>query len=76
MKEGDTKYMCGFVGFVNYQKDLTKEKTQLEKMSQMLSKRGPDENGLYCQPHVGLAHRRLIVIDPVRRKATNDRVFF
>ncbi len=58
--------MCGFVGFVDYKKDLTKEKTILENMNQTLSKRGPDECGVYSAPHVGLAHRRLIVIDPVR----------
>lgn len=64
--------MCGFVGFVDYQRELTKERETLEKMNGTLSKRGPDENGLYLASHVGLAHRRLIVIDPVRRKTTDD----
>ena len=56
--------MCGFVGFVNYKKDLTKEKPILEKMNNTISKRGPDEQGYYIKNHVAMAHKRLIVISP------------
>lgn len=56
--------MCGFVGIVNYQKDITKEKDSIKKMNKTLSRRGPDEQGYYIKQHVLLAHKRLIVIDP------------
>ena len=32
----------------------------------------PDEEGYYIDKHVALAHKRLIVVDPKGRKATND----
>lgn len=49
-------------------------KTQkiLENMNNCLAKRGPDEEGYYIDKHVALAHKRLIVVDPKGRKATND----
>lgn len=56
--------MCGFVGFVNFKKDISENKNILEKMNQTLAKRGPDEEGYYIDKHVALAHKRLIVIDP------------
>ena len=33
-------------------------------MNNTLSKRGPDENGIYIKEDICIAHRRLIVIDP------------
>lgn len=56
--------MCGFVGFANFNKDISKNKIILEKMNKTLSRRGPDEDGYYIDKHVALAHKRLIVIDP------------
>ena len=32
-------------------------------MGETLNRRGPDEKGEYCSNSVGLAHRRLTVID-------------
>ncbi len=55
--------MCGIVGFVNYKKDLPEKKNILNNMVSTLSKRGPDENGIYTNNHVALGHSRLIVID-------------
>ncbi len=65
--------MCGFVGFVDFEKMIF-HKTQkfLENMNNCLAKRGPDEEGYYIDKHVALAHKRLIVVDPKGRKATND----
>ena len=69
--------MCGFVGFVNFKKDISKDKTILENMNQTLSKRGPDEEGYYIDKSAALAHKRLIVIDPEGRKTTYDwKIFF
>ncbi len=68
--------MCGFVGFVNFKKNISKDKLILENMNNTLSKRGPDEEGYYLEKHVALAHKRLIVIDPEGRKTTYDRKIF
>ncbi len=62
--------MCGFVGFVDYKKDISNKKNILENMNKTLSKRGPDEQGYYIKEHVALGHKRLIVIDPKGRKTT------
>ena len=56
--------MCGFVGFVDYKNNVTKKKNILTQMNEVLSKRGPDEDGYYIRKNVALAHKRLIVIDP------------
>ena len=56
--------MCGIVGFVDYKKDVSKFKNVLNNMTQKLSNRGPDEEGLYINKNVALGHKRLIVIDP------------
>ncbi len=68
--------MCGFVGFSNFKKDISKENYILEQMNNTLSKRGPDEEGYYINKHIALGHKRLIVIDPEGRKTTNDRNIF
>lgn len=65
--------MCGFVGFANFKKNVSKDKNILENMNNKLSRRGPDEHGYYIDNNVGLAHKRLIVIDPKGRKAAYDR---
>ena len=41
-------------------------------MNNCLAKRGPYKEGYYIDKHVALAHKRLIVVDPKGRKATND----
>ena len=45
--------MCGFVGFVDFKKDISQNTKILENMNNCLDK-------------------RLIVVDPKGRKATND----
>lgn len=58
--------MCGIVGFTNYNVNMRNEEAQrvLTNMNNTLSKRGPDENGIYIKEDICIAHRRLIVIDP------------
>ena len=56
--------MCGIVGFVNYEKDISSYEKVLNQMINTLNKRGPDEDGYYIRKNVALAHKRLIVIDP------------
>ncbi len=55
--------MCGFAGIVNFNKDISNEFSIIRNMSEILSKRGPDEDGLYFSRHANLAHRRLSIID-------------
>lgn len=55
--------MCGIAGWFDNEIDMSKQIPVLYKMSQTLSKRGPDENGLYINKGCALLHRRLIVID-------------
>lgn len=66
--------MCGIVGFVNLKQELEQEKYKnvLFNMLAKLSKRGPDEDGIYSSNNVMLGHKRLIIIDPENRKTTND----
>jgi len=56
--------MCGIAGWVDWNIDLTQQKETVRKMGKVLNRRGPDERGEWFSKNVGLAHRRLIVIDP------------
>ncbi|MDQ5983444.1 MAG: Asparagine synthetase [Eubacteriales bacterium SKADARSKE-1] len=54
--------MCGIAGIVDYRRDMS-ESSIIDKMSNSLKKRGPDDNGVYKDNNVCLIHRRLEVID-------------
>lgn len=56
--------MCGIIGWVNTERDLMSGKDTIEKMTATLSKRGPDDTGIYMSQHALLGHRRLVVVDP------------
>ena len=56
--------MCGFVGFSNPKEKIIQNRTVIQKMNQILTKRGPDEEGYYIEEHISMGHKRLIVIDP------------
>lgn len=55
--------MCGFVGFSSLNRDLSNDRSIIEKMNLKLQKRGPDEEGYFFDKNVNLGHRRLIIID-------------
>lgn len=55
--------MCGFVGFSNLERDLSKDIHIIKDMNMKLQKRGPDEEGYYFNKNINLGHRRLIIID-------------
>ncbi|MEV7596970.1 asparagine synthase (glutamine-hydrolyzing) [Kitasatospora sp. NPDC089797] len=55
--------MCGITGWVAFDRDLTAERAVLEAMTATQLRRGPDAGGVLLQPHAGLGHRRLAVID-------------
>jgi len=49
--------MCGISGFTWEDKDL------LKRMNNAISYRGPDDNGVYTDKYISLAHNRLSIID-------------
>jgi len=53
--------MCGITGFVNRYGRADRE--LLESMNRAIIHRGPDEDGFYLNENVGLAMRRLAIID-------------
>jgi asparagine synthase (glutamine-hydrolysing) len=54
--------MCGIVGIYNYSNTNVDEKVLL-KMRDTLNHRGPDGYGIMIKKNIGLAHRRLSIID-------------
>ncbi len=54
--------MCGICGFVGPDPALTRD--VLERMNGALWRRGPDDEGISFEPGIGLAMRRLSIIDP------------
>jgi asparagine synthase (glutamine-hydrolysing) len=54
--------MCGIVGFVN-KNGTAVDNALLEKMNAAIIHRGPDEDGFYVHENIGLAMRRLSIID-------------
>jgi asparagine synthase (glutamine-hydrolysing) len=54
--------MCGIVGIVNLDRSAV-EAELLARMNEAIRHRGPDEEGTYLKEHVGLAMRRLAIID-------------
>jgi asparagine synthase (glutamine-hydrolysing) len=67
--------MCGITGMVNFRRNLAGEKPILEKMTDTLSKRGPDQYGYYISNNALLGHRRLIVVDPAGGSQPMSKVF-
>lgn len=54
--------MCGIAGLFNIPGEKVDENC-LKSMSEVLVHRGPDDSGLFVENGVGLAHRRLSIID-------------
>jgi asparagine synthase (glutamine-hydrolysing) len=55
--------MCGICGKVYFDQSRPVTQQNLLQMSKTLSHRGPDGEGVWIDGHVGLAHRRLAIID-------------
>lgn len=55
--------MCGICGVVYADQQRLPAREVLQAMAQALRFRGPDAEGYFLEPGVGLAHRRLSVID-------------
>ncbi|SDL06427.1 asparagine synthase (glutamine-hydrolysing) [Natronincola ferrireducens] len=56
--------MCGIIGWVNLEESILEKKHMMETMTEKLSKRGPDDMGIYGNNNVLFGHRRLVVVDP------------
>lgn len=54
--------MCGIAGVLNFDGALA-DPSALRRMAESLAHRGPDDHGDYIDGPVGLAHRRLSIID-------------
>ena len=57
--------MCGIAGWIDWHQDLTQHVVVMEKMTNTLSKRGPDALNVWSSRLVSLGHARLTVVDPV-----------
>ena len=55
--------MCGIAGIFDLRGQAPIDEALLRSMNQTQFHRGPDEGGVHIEPGVGLAHRRLSIID-------------
>ena len=55
--------MCGIAGIFDLNGRRDVDRRALKRMSAALIHRGPDDNGDFFAPGIGLAHRRLAIID-------------
>jgi len=55
--------MCGIAGICDLQGEAAIDGAQLLAMAESLRHRGPDAEGTYARGPIGLAHRRLSIID-------------
>ena len=64
-KNNKGSYMCGIVGFCDFNRKSNKD--ILKNMTDVLHHRGPDDSGYYFEDNVytavGLGHRRLSILD-------------
>ena len=54
--------MCGFVGIFS-PKGLSPDKHKLEKLTNLIHHRGPNENGYFIDDKINLGFKRLSIID-------------
>ena len=55
--------MCGIAGIYQLKTQATPDPQVLAKMNDSQWHRGPDAGDYFYQPGIGLAHRRLSIID-------------
>lgn len=66
--------MCGIAGWVDYNRDLRDTSVIMDKISEVLSPRGPDGKGKWSAYEAVFVHRRLSVIDLEMGKQPMERV--
>ena len=55
--------MCGIAGIVASDRLHADERARLDVMRDIITHRGPDDAGTYCDGQAGLVHRRLSIVD-------------
>lgn len=55
--------MCGISGIFQFNSRLPVSREAVQRMNDSLRHRGPDDQGIYTGPGIGLGHRRLSIID-------------
>lgn len=56
--------MCGIAGIFHFEDQSRPiDESVLGAMTQSLAHRGPDGEGMWCAPGIGLGHRRLAILD-------------
>jgi asparagine synthase (glutamine-hydrolysing) len=55
--------MCGICGIFSFEKGASIQPGVIRQMTQVLTHRGPDDEGIYINKNIGLGHRRLSIID-------------
>lgn len=55
--------MCAICGIVNFRSGEPVDHAAIEKMTQVLTHRGPDDDGMFVEGRAGLGFRRLSIID-------------
>jgi asparagine synthase (glutamine-hydrolysing) len=55
--------MCGIVGIVSREPGAWIDEARLRRMRDVLTHRGPDDEGLWVEGPVGFGHRRLAIVD-------------
>lgn len=56
--------MCGITGWIDWEVDLTRQRSVLDAMVKTLFRRGPDAEGVWLSPQAALVYRRLVVVGP------------
>jgi asparagine synthase (glutamine-hydrolysing) len=57
--------MCGIAGVLFADRERPVDREVLDAMGAAIVHRGPDADGRWLEPGVGLVHRRLSIIDPI-----------
>ena len=55
--------MCGISGFFHFDMERPAKAETIKKMTDVISHRGPDDEGFYVNQNVAVGHRRLSIID-------------
>ena len=50
--------MCGITGWVDFSRDMTREREVIDAMTETMACRGPDATGVWSDQNVALGHRR------------------
>lgn len=66
--------MCGICGVFNFDRKQIVSRRDLENMNRQILHRGPDDSGFYLSDNIGMAMRRLSIIDVARgqQPVTNE----